>query len=640
MSYEKFLSPAKIGTLELKNRCIFPPMGTAYAKNSEIGDRTINYHVRRAQGGCAMNILEITSVHITTAAPGTPGIWDDKFIPGLAKLATAIKNAGSRACLQLWHGGRQTYSKAYGVTQPWAPSELPCPLTRKTPHAMTIEEIREIVEAFGDGAVRAKKAGFDAVEIHGAHGYLIGGFLSRQTNQRDDAYGGSFENRLRFGLEVIENVRKKVGADFPVLMRMSIVQHVEDGLELEEGLAAAAAYEAAGIDAIDVSQGCYCTLPDTVPPYFLPLGVNVPLAEAVKARVKIPVIVAGRITTPELAEEVLQAGKADFISMGRVQLADPDFVTKTAAGRSDEIVRCIGCDQGCIGRSFTGAGVSCMFNPATGYEADVVIRPATKKKHILVIGGGLAGLEAARVAAERGHHVTLFEKTSLLGGQFIIAGCAPHKEPFTEAARHLAYRAQKAGVDIRVYTEATADNIKALNPDEIIIATGSNPLIPPIPGIDGAQVYEARSIMGSNHYVTQENVVVIGGGLVGLEAMEILTCQGKTVTVVEMQNKVGKDMDMFVIPYFMDFLKEHNIQIHTDARCVEIGASHVAIEKDGQTTQIPCDAVVVATGARSNSAIEDTVKALGIAYHIVGDAGKPSKAMDAIWTANEVARAI
>lgn len=640
MLYERFLSPAKIGNLELKNRCIFPPMGTAYAKGSEIGDRTINYHVRRTQGGCAMNILEITSVHITTAAPGTPGIWDDKFIPGLARLASAIKAAGGKACVQLWHGGRQTYSRAYGVPQPWAPSALPCSLTRKPPHPMTVDEIHEIVEAFGDAAVRAKKAGFDAVELHGAHGYLIGGFLSPHSNIRDDEYGRSFENRLRFGLEVIQNVRAKVGADYPVIMRMSVIQHVEDGITLEEGLQAAAAYEAAGVDALDVSQGCYHSLPYTVPPYFLPLGVNVPLAEEVKKRVNIPVIVAGRITTPELAEGILQAEKADFISMGREQLADPDFVKKAASGKSDEIIRCIACDQGCIGRSFSGLGVSCMFNPATGAEAEVVITPATQKKHILVIGGGVAGLEAARVAAERGYRITLFEKTAQLGGQFIIAGYAPFKEPFTDAARHMAYRVQKAGVDIRIYTEATAENIRALNPDEIIVATGSNPLIPNIPGIDGAHIYEARAIMGSNHYVPEDNIVVIGGGLVGLEIMEILTCQGKTVTIVEMVEKVGRDMDVLIIPYFTDFLDEHKIQIHTSARCIEIGKDYVAVEKGGEIIKIPCDAVVVATGARSNRDVEETVKSTNIPYTLVGDADKPSKALDAIWNANKVARTI
>jgi 2,4-dienoyl-CoA reductase-like NADH-dependent reductase (Old Yellow Enzyme family)/thioredoxin reductase len=639
MSYEKFLSPAKIGSLELKNRCIFPPMGTAHVKNSEIGDRTVNYHVRRVRGGCAMNILEISSVHITSSAPGTPGIWDDRFLPGLTRLASAIKEAGGKSCIQLWHGGRQTSGKPYGGP-PWAPSAIPCPLIQEMPHAMTTDEIHEVIESYGDAALRAKKAGFDAVELHGAHGYLINCFLNAYSNTRDDEYGGSFENRLRFGLEVIENVRSKVGAGYPLIMRMSLIQHVEGGIQLDDGLKAAQAYEKAGVDAIDVSQGCYGAIPYTVPPYYLPVGVNVELAEAVKKKVKVPVIVAGRITTPELAEEILQSGKADFISLGRVQLADPDFVKKAAEGRSDEIVRCIACDQGCVGRAFAGLGASCMFNPATGDEVNVVITPADVKKKILVIGGGPAGLEAARVAAERGHHVTLFEKTAQPGGQFVIAGSAPLKESFTEAAHHMAYRAEKAGVDIRIYTEATEENIKALNPDEIIIATGSDPLIPKIPGIDGNNVYEARRIMGSNHYVRENNIVVIGGGLVGLEAMEILTCQGKTVTVVEMLDAVGKDMEMYIVPYFMNFLQEHKIEIHTKSTCVKIGEDFVTVEKDGSTTKIPCSAVIVATGGKSNRAVEDVVKATGIPYKIIGDAGKPSKALDAIWGGNAIARAV
>ena len=639
MSYPKFLSPAKIGSLELKNRSIFPPMGTSHVINSKIGDRTINYHVRRVQGGCAMNIVEIASVHITSSAPGTPGIWDDEFLPGLTRLASAIKDAGGRACIQLWHGGRQTSGKPYGGP-PWAPSAIPCPVIQETPHAMSIDEIHEVIEAYGDAAVRAKRAGFDAIELHGAHGYLINCFLNPYSNTRDDEYGGSFENRLRFGLEVIENVRSKVGTDYPLLIRMSLIQHVEGGIELDEGLKAAQAYEQAGVDAIDVSQGCYGAIPYTVPPYFLPIGVNVELAETVKKHVKVPVIVAGRITTPELAEEILQSGKADFISLGRVQLADPDFVKKAAENRSNEIVRCIACDQGCVGRAFSGEGVSCMFNPATGDEANIVISPASIKKNVLVIGGGPAGLETARVAAERGHHVTLFEKTAQLGGQFITAGYAPHKEPFTEAALHMAHRAEKAGVDIRIYTPATVENIKTLNPDEIIIATGSNPLIPKILGVDGKNVYEARSIMGSNHYVSEDNVVVIGGGLVGLEAMEILTCQGKKVTVVEMLDVVGKDMEMYIIPYFMNFLQEHKIQIYTSSRCIEIGENYVLIEKDGATSKISCDAVVIATGAKSNCTVEDVVKVTGIPYQIIGDAGKPSKALDAIWQGNAVARAI
>jgi len=636
---EKFLSPAKIGKLELKNRSVLPPMGTAYAVDHHVVDRAVDYHVRIAQGGCAMNIVEIAAVHETSRMAGIPGIWDDKFIPGLTKLAKGIKDAGSRACIQLWHGGRQVSGAAFGG-QSWAPSAIPCPMMQEVPHEMTNAEVKEVIESYGDAAIRAKKAGFDAVELHGAHGYLINCFLNPYSNTRTDEYGGSFENRLRFGLEVIENVRSKVGPDFPVIMRLSMIQHVENGIELEDGIKAALAYEKAGVDAIDVSQGCYGAIAYCVPPYYLPIGVNVNNAEAVKKLLKIPVIVAGRITSPEFAEEILQAGKADFIALGRVQIADPDFVLKAAEGRSDEIMRCIACNQGCVAAAFTGGGVSCMVNPAVGKEKEVVIAPAKVKKNILVIGGGPAGLEAARVAAMRGHSVTLFEKSTQLGGQLINAGFTPNKVSFKEGAQQLAYRAMKAGVDIHILTKASADNISNINPDEIIIATGSKPSIPAIPGVDGKNVYEARSIMGTNRYVPEDNIVVVGGGLVGLEAMEILTCQGKKVTVVEMTDAVGKEMNMFVIPYFMGFVQQHQIDVRTSTKCVEIGADHVVVENSGKTEKLPCNAVVIATGAEVDQGVFDIVKETGIPYKVIGDAEEPADALKAIHAGNAVARAI
>jgi len=637
--YEKFLSPSKIGTLELKNRSVFPAMGTGYAVDYEAGDRTVNYHVRRAKGGCAMNIVEIASVHYSTAAPTHIGIHDDKFLPSLTRLASAIKEAGGKACIQLWHGGRQDSAK-HRNGQPWAPSAIPCPMIKEMPHVMTIEEIKEVVSSYGDAAMRAKKAGFDAVEIHGAHGYLIDCFLNPYSNTRNDEYGGSFENRIRFALEVITDVRAKVGNDYPVIIRLSASENVEGGIVLEDGIQAAKLYEKAGVDAIDVSQGCYGAIPYTVPPFFLPIGVNVENAAVIKKNVSVPVIVAGRIISPELAEEVLQSGSADFISLGRVQLADPDFVSKAAEGRSDEIVRCIACDQGCVNRAFARLGTSCVFNPATGDEANVVITPAQKKKRVLVIGGGPAGLEAARVSAERGHDVTLFEKTAQLGGQFLIAGFAPHKEGFTHSGIHMGYRAQKAGVNIRLYTQATPENVKRANPDVIVVANGSDPLIPKIPGIQGSNVYEAHAIIGSNKYVAEDNIVVIGGGLVGLEATEILTCQGKKVTVVEMLDAVGKDMEMYVIPYITAFLKDHKIPIYTDSKCLEIEKDYVVVEKNNEKIKIPCEAVVIATGSKSNNTVEEMIKKLGIEYHVVGDAKKPSKILDAIWLGNEVARGL
>jgi 2,4-dienoyl-CoA reductase-like NADH-dependent reductase (Old Yellow Enzyme family) len=381
--YEIFLSPGKIGKLTLKNRSIFPPMGSGYVKDEYPKDQLIDYHVRRVQGGCAMNIVEIATVHYTTKSPTVLGIYDDKFIPGLIKLAEAIKSAGGIAAIQLWHAGRQTSGKPFGG-QPWGPSATTCQMIGEEAHAMTAAEIKEIISAYGDAALRAKKAGFEAVEIHGAHGYLIDCFLNPYTNFRTDSYGGSLENRARFGCEVIKDVRSKVGPDFPVLIRISARENVKGGIEIEDAIEAAKLYEAAGVDGLDISQGAYDALAYTVPPYYYPQKVNAYNAGQIKKHIKVPVIVAGRISYPDLAEEVLQAGQADFISLGRPQLSDPDYVKKTIEGRTDEIVRCIACDQGCVGRMFAGLGVSCIFQPATGHEKEIIISPAKKKKKVLV----------------------------------------------------------------------------------------------------------------------------------------------------------------------------------------------------------------------------------------------------------------
>lgn len=638
MAYEKFLSPGKIGNLTLKNRSIFPPMGSGYADvDGYITQQLIDYHVRRVEGGCAMNIVEIAVVHPTSYNPHTPGIWKDEFLPGLTKLAQAIKGAGGVACIQLWHAGRQVSGKPRdGV--PWAPSAIPCPMIGEMPHAMTIDEIQEVVEAYGLAAKRAKEAGFDAVELHGAHGYLIDGFLNAYTNTRTDEYGGSRENRARFGIEVIKSVRRHCGDDYPLMIRMVARENVENGVTLEDAIQNAKWFEEAGVDAVDISQGCYTVMDYTVPPYFYPQMVNAENAAAIKKHVSVPVIVAGRINTPEMAEEILQKGMADFISLGRVQLADPDFVKKVAEDRVHEIVHCISCDSGCVENMFMGNGASCIFTPATGHEAEYVMVAAEEPKKVLVIGGGPAGLEAARVAAERGHEVTLFEKSGELGGQFLIAGMAPHKDVFRQGAIQMGHRAMRSGVDVRLYTEATPDRIKAFAPDHIVLAAGSKPIQINVPGKENMPVYEARQLLAGLQRVKEKEVLVIGGGLTGLECAEVLTEQGKKVTVIDMLDKVGKDLEMYITGYTHRYLENHKIATYPNTKFVSLKEGAAVVEVDGETKEIPCEAIVVAVGSRPDNQLAEMVASTGVPFTKVGDADKPGKIIAAIWGGNKVGR--
>lgn len=637
--YDKLLSPAKIGTLTLKNRSIFPPMGSGYVEDEFPKQQLIDYHVRRVQGGSAMNIVEIAAVHPTSKSPTILGIYDDKFNSKLAELATAIKDAGGVACIQLWHGGRQTSGKPFDG-KPVAPSVVTNAFVGEEPRALSTKEVQEIISSYGDAALRAKEIGFDAIELHGAHGYLIDQFLNPYTNHRDDQYGGSFENRARFGCEIIRDVRAKVGSDFPVILRMSAIEHVEDGIVLEDAIRAAKLYAEAGLNALDVSQGCYDALTYTVPPYFHPPKVNVENAYAIKKATNIPMIVAGRINSPEAAEEVLQEGKADFIGFGRPMLADPDFIKKTMEDNTDDIVRCIACNQGCVGRMFKGLGNSCIFNPATGHEREVVFEPTKNKKRVLVIGGGPGGLEAARVAKTRGHEVILLEKSADLGGQFIQAGYAPHKELFANSARHMGYRAFKAGVDIRVYTPATKTRIKAIDPDVVIIASGADPIIPDIPGVNRPHVFEAREVITSKRLVNADHVAVIGGGLIGLEAMEILSGQGKKVELIEMGGEIGAELEMYVRPYVFGVIRDYDIPVHINTKLIEINDGSIIVAKDGKHQEMPFEAVVLALGSKSNTEVVEIVKQLGYEYHVIGDAKEPSKILTAIWGGNEIARSI
>jgi len=490
----RLLEPSRIGQMKLRNRIVMPPMVTQYGDaKGFVTERARNYYEARARGGAALIIIEATYVH----PGGQPfanqlGISDDKFIPGMSELTQAIHRHGARAAIQLHHGGRTAKPELTGM-QPIGPSPIAVP-GREAPRELSVAEIAENVAHFARAALRARKAGFDGVEIHGAHGYLVHQFLSRSSNKRQDSYGGDLPNRARFFVEIIKATREAVGNDYPVWCRLSGKEYgVEEGTTLEETQETARIAQEAGIDAIHVSASGPGAPNNLTSPKFVP-GVIIDLAEGVKKAVSIPVIAVGKIT-PDAAETILAEGRADLIAMGRALLADPELPNKVASGRLEDITPCINC-YGCRDDLWTNVlGIRCHVNATLGREAETKIIPSEKPGKVLVVGGGPAGMEAARVAAIRGHKVTLCEKASHLGGQLIQAATPPHKDSIGFLINYFQTQLRKLNVKVELNKKATSAMVEELNPDVLVIATGLNPFIPEIPGIDKAHVVQAGDVL-------------------------------------------------------------------------------------------------------------------------------------------------
>lgn len=641
MNFPVLMSPIKIGMMEVKNRFVIPPMGTKFGNlDSTVSQQLIDYWSLRAQGGYGLLILEVAAIDpLGKAIPGQLGLWDDKFIPGLKQLVDEVHKYGDvKMAVQLHHAGRQTMSAVIGA-QPVAPSPIPCPVDKEMPRELTTEEVYDLIEKFGDAAKRAKEIGFDAVEVHGAHGYLVAQFMSAYSNKRSDEFGGDFMSRMKFPVEIVRNIRRKVGNGLPILFRLSGDEDMPEARTITESRMVARVLESVGVDAIHVSRCVYGSVPGAIAPAAIPAGFNVYAAEEIKKSVSIPVIAVGRINDPLLAEDILETGKADLVALGRESLTDPELPNKVAAGQLEEIAPCIGCMQACAGYLFdpTKPHISCLVNPFTGREGELKVEKTDNPKKVMVIGGGPGGLEAAWISAKRGHNVTLYEKERKLGGQYRIGAIPPTKQEIIKALKYYETMGKKYGVVYKLGTEATEETVAAENPDVVILATGGVPLIPNIKGIDNPKFVKAVDLLDGKKEVGQ-NVLVVGGGMVGSETADYLGEHFHNVTIIEMLPEIAIDEQDDVKYYLLERLKKWGVKAITNATVKEFLDDGVVYEKDGKDEKIAgFDSIVLAMGAKAYNPLEEKIKGKVPEVYTIGDAVKARKALEAIEEAARIA---
>ncbi len=646
-----------INGLEVKNRIFMPAMHLNMANNFEVTDRLIEFYAERARGGAGMITVGYATVDELSGNPGNIGAHHDDFIPGLARLSAAIKDNGACSSVQLNHAGRYNFSFFLGGKAPVAPSAVASRLTRETPHELTIDEIGGIIERFCQAALRVKKAGFDAVEILSGTGYLISEFLSPLTNKRTDQYGGPFENRMSFGLEVVRGVRRTVGRDFPVLVRLNGNEFMKGGTSRAELQEYAVRLTEEGVDALCVNVGWHeAEVPQIVTE--VPRGVFAYLARGIKERVNVPVIASHRINDPAVAREMIINGLCDMVAMGRALIADPLLPEKARTGREQDIVHCVACGQGCFDNLFKMKAVECLCNPRAGYEKKRDVTEAGKPLKIMIVGGGPAGMSAAKVAADRGHLVTLYEKGDRLGGQLHLAGAPPGREEFKGLINDLACQLALSRAAVVLNREVDGELLDKEKPDAVILATGGVSITLPIPGADLPHVVQAWDVL-ADKVNTGRQVVVIGGGAVGVETALFLAEKGalsgedlkfllvheaescenlyqlairgnKNVAVIEMIDKLGTNFGKSTRWGMLQDMERCGITRRTAARAIEITASHVRIESGGNIEEIPADTVVLAVGTKRYNPLQEAVEKRGITFRVVGDAMEAATVFEAI----------
>lgn len=635
MRFPRIFEEGYIGNMRLRNRLVMPPMGTNLA--SEIGAVTpsmIHYYRERAKGGTGLIITEITCVD-TPQGNGISNelsLSDNSYIAGHNELVEAVKEHGAKIVTQLHHAGRQTSPEYTMGLEPVAPSAIPDPHINVLPRELTIMEIEDIIEKFIRAAIRAQNAGYDGVEVHGAHGYLLSQFMSPLSNRRTDHYGGDLEGRMRFPLEIVRGIKSETGGHFPVLFRLSADEFVEGGIHLDEAKEMSRMLQDAGADALHVSSGTYASMHTILEPMSYSEGWRSYLAENIKKVVQIPVITVGVIRTPQTAENLLAEGKADFIAIGRTLIADPEWPLKAMEGRTEDIRKCITCNIWCIGeRVFKNLRIRCTINANAGRELEYPYIPATTNpQSYVVVGGGPAGMEAARVLATAGHRVTLFERTPELGGQIKLAAMPPGKDKIKWTTDYLETQIRKLGVEIHLNTDVNADSLQAMDADGIILATGAAPLIPDIPGAHSPNVTNAWDVLGGKYQVGNK-VIIVGGGNVGCETGLFLKQRGADVTVIEMEDEIAVDTEPISRMHLLAELRKNEVTVLTGLNVREIKHDGVvAMDSCWHEKWFPCTNVVFSVGATPVNHLETQLLQRGKRVYVIGDARQPRKLNHAI----------
>lgn len=630
----------KIGNFEIKNRLVVPPMGITADPDGGMSERGIRYYEERAKGGFGL-IITGYSAESEYIEPRACNLLDNVYkVDRMHDLVQRLHAYDAKVCVQLGPG-LGNISFVDPNTPPYSASDidsfwfagLKCkPLTK--------EQIKQIVENVGYSASLAKRAGADAVELRVYGGYLADQFMSSKWNKRTDEYGGSLENRMRFPLEIFESIRANCGDDYPIFVKFNPFHDVPDGREIEEGQEIAKIFEKAGAAALHLDKGCYDCWYNAISTVYQPKAHQIELGAAIKAVVDIPVICQGKLNDPVIAEQVLKDGKTDYVALGHPSIAEPFWPNKVKEGCIDDIRPCIGCNE-CLKHFFDGMHLNCAVNPQSHHEDEYPLIPTVDKKRLLVIGGGPGGVEAALVAAKRGHEVELWEKEAQLGGLLLAAGAPDFKEAVMEYVDYSRVQIEKSDVKVKFMTEATAENVLDGNFDHVIIATGATSITPPVEGVGCSNVYDSTEVLTDEVTVAGNDVVIIGGGLVGCETAVFLARQGRKVTVIEMLDDILATADHTLNndQALRKLLEDAKVDIQTKTKVFTIQEDGIDIEKDNKRTKLQCTDVVLACGYKPNNALANQLEGK-IEYRVIGDCASPRKIITAVHEGFHAARVL